>query len=103
MSEECPTDSAAGYRGALPPRQDRLARGWVLAVIAIFVAMFVLAALNVPTVLFPEPTPTPAPSVAPAPSGSPAASESPAPSESAAAGASEAAAPSEAASPSATP
>jgi hypothetical protein len=62
--------SDAGYRGALPPRNDWLARGWVLAVIAIFVGLFVLAALNVPTVLFPEPTPLPTPVVTPGPSGS---------------------------------
>jgi hypothetical protein len=78
--------SDAGYRGALPPRNDWLARGWVLAVIAIFAGMFVLAALNVPTVLFPEPTPiaTPAPSGSLPPSGSaePSASGSVAPSAS---------------------
>ena len=57
MSTVKPSD--AGYRGALPPRNDWLARGWVLVVIAIFIGMFVLDALNVPTVLFPEPTPLP--------------------------------------------
>lgn len=60
--------SDAGYRGALPPRNDWLARGWVIVVIAIFLGLFVLAALNVPTILFPAPTPVP--SVSPAPSGS---------------------------------
>ena len=70
MSEERPQDSASGYRGALPPRNDWLARGWVVVVILIFVLMFVLAAFNVPSVLFPEPTPVPTPSVTPAPSGS---------------------------------
>jgi hypothetical protein len=62
--------SDAGYRGALPPKNDWLARGWVLIVIAIFVGMFVLAYLNVPTILFPEPTPLPTPLLSPAPSGS---------------------------------
>ncbi len=62
--------SDAGYRGALPPKNDWLARGWVLVVIAIFIGMFVLDALNVPTVLFPEPTPLPVESDSPAPSGS---------------------------------
>jgi hypothetical protein len=60
--------SDAGYRGALPPRNDWLARGWVLVVIAIFIGMFVLDVLNVPTILFPPPSPVP--SVGPAPSGS---------------------------------
>ncbi len=77
MSDVKPTDGGAGYRGALPPRNDWLARGWVLAVIAIFIGMFVLAALNVPSVLFPEPTPVPVPSVAPSGSGSPDVSASP--------------------------
>ena len=58
----------AGYRGALPPRNDWLARGWVLIVIAIFLSFFVLDFLNVPTRFLPEPTPVPV--VTPAPSGS---------------------------------
>ncbi|MEX0631052.1 MAG: hypothetical protein WEE67_00205 [Chloroflexota bacterium] len=98
MSAEQP-----GYRGALPPRGERMARVWVLIVILGFAFMFVLAALNVPSALFPEPTPTvfpsalpsaspfasegaspaesgsPAESVSPSPSVSPATSESPAP------------------------
>jgi len=77
MSAEQP-----GYRGALPPRGERLARVWVVIVILGFVFMFVLAALNVPSALFPEPTPSPIPSLGPAPSESPASSESPAPSSS---------------------
>ncbi len=68
MSAVKPSD--AGYRGALPPKNDWLARGWVLVVIAIFIGMFVLDVLNVPTILFPEPTPLPVESVSPAPSGS---------------------------------
>jgi hypothetical protein len=66
----------------LPPRGERLARVWVLIVILGFAFMFVLAALNVPSALFPEPTPSPIPSLGPAPSESPASSESPAPSAS---------------------
>ncbi len=86
MSAERPSDLAPGYRGALPPRGERLARVWVLIVILGFASMFVLAALNVPSVLFPEPTPVPIPSVSPAPSessaptGSPGASGSASPS-----------------------
>lgn len=68
MSAERPSDLAPGYRGALPPRGERLARVWVVIVILGFASMFVLAALNVPSVLFPEPTPSPIPSLSPAPS-----------------------------------
>lgn len=63
MSAEQP-----GYRGALPPRGERLARVWVLIVILGFGFMFVLAALNVPSTLFPEPTPSSIPGLSPAPS-----------------------------------
>jgi hypothetical protein len=63
-------DTTPGYRGALPPRNDWLARGWVVAVIAIFLSLFVLDILNVPTRFLPEPTPLPTPVVSPAPSGS---------------------------------
>jgi hypothetical protein len=77
MSAERPSDLAPGYRGALPPRGERLARVWVVIVILGFASMFLLAALNVPSVLFPEPTPVPIPSLSPGPSGS----ESPTPSE----------------------
>ena len=72
MSEKRPQDPAPGFRGALPPRGERLARVWVLIVILGFASMFVLAALNVPSVLFPEPTPLPIPSASLAPSSSPA-------------------------------
>lgn len=67
-----------GYRGALPPRVDRLAPVWVLAVAGILVLVFVLSVLGVPSRLFPEPTPIPVPSVsaAPSPSGEPSASPS---------------------------
>ncbi len=62
-------DRQPGYRGALPPREDRLARPWILAVFAIFVLVFVLSFLGVPSRFIPEPTPVPLPSV-PAPSAS---------------------------------
>jgi hypothetical protein len=80
MSTEQP-----GYRGALPPRGERMARVWVALVILGFVAITVLAFLNVPTVLIPEPTPLPVPSVSPSTSdgASPAESGSPAESVSA--------------------
>jgi hypothetical protein len=52
---------APGYRGTLAPRNDRLARPWVAGVIAIFALVFVLAALGLPSRLFPEPTPAPFP------------------------------------------
>lgn len=78
MSDVRSTDPAGGYRGALPPRNDWLARGWVLIVIAIFLSLFVLDFLNVPTRFLPEPTPVPV--VTPAPSGSAEPSGSAAPS-----------------------
>jgi hypothetical protein len=94
MSDARPPNTDAGYRGALPPRNDWLARGWVLVVIGIFLAMFVLDVLNFPTSVLPEPTPLPVPSVSEsvAPSGSGAPSGSPA--ESAAASESETESPS---------
>jgi len=48
-----------GYRGSLPPRQDRLAAPWVIVVIALFVVMFALAFVGLPSRLFPAPTPVP--------------------------------------------
>jgi hypothetical protein len=83
MSAKRPPDLAPGFRGALPPRGERLARVWVLIVILGFAFMFVLAALNVPSALFPEPTPSPIPSLSPAPSESSAPSATPDESESA--------------------
>ena len=53
--------SPGGYPGALPPRNDGLARPWVVTVIAIFVLMFVLALAGVPSSLIPESSPTPLP------------------------------------------
>ena len=71
-----------GYRGALPTRNDRLARPWIIAVIAIFVAIFVLSFLEIPSRFVPEPTPLPIPSVPVAPSSSASGSPSVAPSDS---------------------
>jgi hypothetical protein len=88
-----------GYRGALPTRNDRLARPWLIAVIAIFVAIFVLSFLEIPSRFVPEPTPLPIPSIPVVPSGSESASPSVAPSGS---GSPDASA-SGSASPSATP
>lgn len=66
-----------GYRGSLAPRNDRLARPWVIAVIALFVLMLLLAAVGVPSRLFPEPSGVPLPSVpAPSVSGAPVPSSS---------------------------
>lgn len=53
---------SAGYRGALPPAQDRLARPWVIVVIGLFVLMFALAFLGFPSSLIAEPTPLQVPS-----------------------------------------
>jgi hypothetical protein len=70
-----------GYRGALSPRQDVLARPWVVIVIAAFVLMFVLSFLGFPSNLLtaqpsPSPVPSPVPSLSISPSVSPAASAS---------------------------
>lgn len=102
-----PGRNEPGYRGALPTRQDRLARTWILTVIAIFVLIFVLAVLGIPSRLIPEPTPIPLPST-PVSSGSvepsASASESVSASPSASASASAAAASSSSSSsPSASP
>jgi cytoskeletal protein RodZ len=86
----------AGYRGALPERDDRLARPWILTVIAIFVLIIVLSLLQVPSRFFPEPTASPTPSVAP--SESPSADPSAEDSAGASASPEESAAPSDAAS-----
>jgi hypothetical protein len=66
-----------GYRGALSPRQDVLARPWVVIVIAAFVLMFVLSFLGFPSnLLTAQPSPSPVPSLSISPSASPAASSS---------------------------
>ena len=84
-----------GYRGALPTRNDRLARPWILAVFLIFIAVMVLSFLEVPSRFVPEPTPLPIPSIPATPS--PEATESPSvePTESASSDASASASPSE--------
>jgi cytoskeletal protein RodZ len=68
--------SEPGYRGALPTREDRLARSWIIAVIAIFVLVFVLAVLGVPSRFIPDPTAVPLPSNPPSGSVEPSASGS---------------------------
>jgi hypothetical protein len=76
-----------GYRGSLPPREDRLARPWILVVLGIFVLIIVLSVAGVPSRFIPEPTPVPLPSLAPipsesaSPSGSASDSVAPSPSE----------------------
>ena len=59
-----------GYRGSLPPREDGLARPWILAVLGIFVLVVVLSLVGVPSRFIPEPTPLPTPSSTPVPSAS---------------------------------
>ena len=83
MTEQRPS----GYRGALPTRTDTIARPWVLAVVAIFVLMFVLAFLGFPSSLLPEPSGSPNPSfgLSPSTSAAPSASEGASPSEEASA------------------
>lgn len=76
----------AGYRGTLPAREDRLARPWLIIVGAIFVGIFLLSILGVPSRFIPDPTPIPIPTAAPPISSptdgspSPTLEESPAPS-----------------------
>jgi hypothetical protein len=60
----------SGYRGALPPRNDALARPWVVIVIVLFVAMFALAFLGFPSSLFPRASGSPSPSFSLSPSAS---------------------------------
>ena len=85
-----------GYRGALPIRDDRLARPWLILVVAIFALVLVLSIAGIPSRLIPEPTLEPLPSI-PVPTFSAEPTESPSPS------ASESASPSESASGSASP
>ena len=63
-----------GYRGALPTRDDRLARPWLFIVGGIFVLIFILSALQIPSRFVPEPTAVPTPSASAAPSASASAS-----------------------------
>lgn len=101
-----PQPSESGYRGALPPQDDTLARPWVLTVIAIFVLILVLSVLGVPSRFMPEATPTPVPSITESaePSGSADASGEPSaePSSSAEASESPSTEPTESAAPSAS-
>lgn len=89
-----------GYRGALPIRNDRLARPWILTVIAILALVILLSILGVPSRFVPEPTPIPLQSI-PALSETP--EPSPSPSPSASSSASGSATASGSASPSASP
>lgn len=71
-----------GYRGALPPRDDTMARPWIVTVIAIFLLIMVLSVLGVPSRFVPDPTPIPLPTVSPlaSPDASPMGTESESPS-----------------------
>ena len=91
-----------GYRGALPTRQDRLAKPWILTVVAIFVLVIVLSIAGIPSRFIPEPTTAPLPSI-PAASDTPEPSESPSPSASPSGSASGSLSPSPSASPTPAP
>ena len=93
-----------GYRGALPIRQDRLARPWILTIFGILVLIIVLSIAGIPSRFIPEPTAVPLPSI-PAASDSPEPTESasPSPSASASASASGSGSPSASASPTPAP
>ena len=65
-----------GYRGSLPPRQDRLAKPWLMIVAGIFVLIIVLSVAGVPSRFIPDPTPVPTPISTPTPSVEPSASAS---------------------------
>ncbi len=67
---------ASGYRGALPTREDRLARPWIFLVIGFLVLILVLSILGVPSRFIPDPTPVPLPSVSASTSAEPSASAS---------------------------
>ncbi len=58
-------DRAPGYRGALPPRNDRLARPWVLFVAGLFLLIVVLSIAGIPSRFLAQPSPTTIPSVQP--------------------------------------
>ena len=74
-----PKRDQPGYRGALPTRGDRLSRPWVITVIAIFLAVIVLSAFEIPSRFTPEATPLPIPSIPATPSAEPTESPSPEP------------------------
>jgi hypothetical protein len=80
MTKNDPTRDT-GYRGALPIRQDRLAKPWILTVVAIFLLVIVLSIAGIPSRFIPEPTIEPLPSV-PAASDTPEPTDSPSPSAS---------------------
>ena len=69
-----------GYRGSLPPKEDRLARPWILIVIGIFVLIILLSVAGVPSRFIPDPTPLPTPSPAASVSAEPSGSGSAEPS-----------------------
>jgi hypothetical protein len=78
MTTPTPTDAKRepGYRGSLPPRQDRLAKPWLLIVAGIFVLIILLSVAGVPSRFIPDPTPVPTPVATPTPSVEPSASAS---------------------------
>jgi hypothetical protein len=98
MTTNDPRRESAGYRGALPTREDRLAKPWIIAVAAIFLLVIALSIAGIPSRFFPEPTIAPVPSIPlpsiPVPSASAEPSEEPSPSESASPSASASASPS---------
>ena len=63
MTSQRTSNEPPGYRGALPSREDRLARPWILLVIGIFVLVIVLSILGIPSRFIPDPTPVPLPSL----------------------------------------
>jgi len=62
---------APGYRGTLPPRNDRLAVPWVITVVAVFVLVFVLAFAGIPSKLFATPSASPGATIVPSSSAAP--------------------------------
>src|SRR6185503_9140478 len=63
MTNRDPKSDQPGYRGALPTRDDRLARPMILAGFVIFIAVIVLSYLEAPPRFVPAPTPLPIPSI----------------------------------------
>lgn len=90
------TSPEPGYRGALPAREDRLARPWIITVVVIFALVILLSVLGIPSRFVPDPTPVPLTSLPPLPSASasPTASASESESPSASPSASESGSPS---------
>lgn len=79
MTDQQRPARSGGYRGALPPRNDALARPWVIIVIGLFLLMFVLAFVGFPSSLFRGSSGSPSPSISLEPSASVAPSGSVAP------------------------